>query len=200
MEESTRQFIAEHESDDEEDDHVFVFGGPAGGTNGAGQAGDMAQVLQHWLQQMVGNQANIEVEEEEVNGDDQEEGHARAAEEQGESAGGNAAAAEGPDGEQQQQQRSRTTGQGRNAPNLGIRTGPDGLLTVDLTTLLEGLFGAASGNGDAPNNPFRNLFNMVGNPGDYVFGQRGLDDIITQRKLVLDIIGCPVEVYSNMQS
>jgi hypothetical protein len=27
---------------------------------------------------------------------------------------------------------------------------------------------------------FGGLFNMVGNPGDYVFGQGGLDDVITQ--------------------
>ncbi|KAF9962401.1 hypothetical protein BGZ72_006222 [Mortierella alpina] len=57
--------------------------------------------------------------------------------------------------------------------------------SVSLATLLESIgfdlqYGGAQG---APPNPLGGLgrlFNMVGNPGDYVFGQGGLDDVITQ--------------------
>ncbi|KAF9272428.1 hypothetical protein BGZ68_002423, partial [Mortierella alpina] len=57
--------------------------------------------------------------------------------------------------------------------------------SVSLATLLEsiGFDLQYGGTQDAPPNPLGGLgrlFNMVGNPGDYVFGQGGLDDVITQ--------------------
>ncbi|KAG0207342.1 hypothetical protein BGX28_001392 [Mortierella sp. GBA30] len=61
-------------------------------------------------------------------------------------------------------------------------TRPSRVPSVSLAALLEsmvqlqyGIQGAQNGFGG-----LGRLFNMVGNPGDYVFGQGGLDDVITQ--------------------
>ncbi|TPX32975.1 hypothetical protein SmJEL517_g04014 [Synchytrium microbalum] len=65
------------------------------------------------------------------------------------------------------------------APTTAAAAG--GPETINLMTLLQALF---EGPTDGQPNPLANILNMVGapgtNPGDYVFGQRGLDDIITQ--------------------
>ncbi|CAO3570520.1 unnamed protein product [Mortierella alpina] len=57
--------------------------------------------------------------------------------------------------------------------------------SVSLATLLESIgfdlqYGSAQGASPNPLGGLGRLFNMVGNPGDYVFGQGGLDDVITQ--------------------
>ncbi|KAF9939301.1 hypothetical protein BGZ67_009689 [Mortierella alpina] len=57
--------------------------------------------------------------------------------------------------------------------------------SVSLATLLESIgfdlqYGGAQGGPPNPLGGLGRLFNMVGNPGDYVFGQGGLDDVITQ--------------------
>ncbi|KAJ3300020.1 hypothetical protein HK104_005274 [Borealophlyctis nickersoniae] len=59
--------------------------------------------------------------------------------------------------------------------DIGITTGPDGRPMIDVSGLLQQAFG-----GEGQLNPLMNLLNMVGNPGDYVFGQQGLDEVITQ--------------------
>lgn len=59
---------------------------------------------------------------------------------------------------------------------------------TDLGSILERIFGslnqpgAQQGEGEPfnPANMFSNIFNLSGNPGDYAWGARGLDDIISQ--------------------
>ncbi|EPY50649.1 ubiquitin-protein ligase E3 [Schizosaccharomyces cryophilus OY26] len=60
---------------------------------------------------------------------------------------------------------------------------------ADLGSILERIFGSLNqnegqqGEGETPFNPaniFANVFNLAGNPGDYAWGARGLDDIISQ--------------------
>ncbi|KAI8914723.1 hypothetical protein DFJ77DRAFT_463072 [Powellomyces hirtus] len=186
----------------------ILHGGPdlavGGGAGGAGQPQDVSRLLQGWLQQVLGNAANgitaagparpATTRPATIHTPSGEEGAPPAAEAIGETAGAHAAAAEdnpagtphtgarppqvmagvfpaqfplGPRG----YQISRATGGG----GLGMETP-----VLDLTAVLEGILGVVGPNGEAADNPFRNLFNMVGNPGDYVFGQRGLDDIISQ--------------------
>lgn len=48
----------------------------------------------------------------------------------------------------------------------------------DFDAMLRAMLGAQSG--DDENNPLAQLFGMVGNAGDYVFDQHGVDDIITR--------------------
>ncbi|EEB06551.1 ubiquitin-protein ligase E3 [Schizosaccharomyces japonicus yFS275] len=65
-------------------------------------------------------------------------------------------------------------------------TGAEGPIPIaDLGTTLERIFGSlgaqpANGQGFNPATVFGELFNLAGNPGDYVWGARGLDDIISQ--------------------
>ncbi|KNC96582.1 uncharacterized protein SPPG_08166 [Spizellomyces punctatus DAOM BR117] len=194
-----REFV--HSDEDDHQDEFYVFGGapPAGmglpREGDRGNAGDIAGLIQQWLGQILqpqpgaANNREAGDNQEEHQGDTHEsdsaehhdeEGHALAAEELGEAAGGGAAAAEGPDGTQPRGLRF-TRRPGRRL-NIAIRTGTGGntegnVPTLDLNAVLELLMGANGGDGT---NPLGAFFNMVGNPGDYVFGQRGLDDIITQ--------------------
>jgi E3 ubiquitin-protein ligase RNF115/126 len=52
-------------------------------------------------------------------------------------------------------------------------------LLISSRSMLQQIFGGPE-LAHQPNNPFFDLFNVVGNPGDYVFGQAALDNIITQ--------------------
>ncbi|KAJ3102554.1 hypothetical protein HDU97_000423 [Phlyctochytrium planicorne] len=63
-----------------------------------------------------------------------------------------------------------------NRPNPANPLNPDGPPLYNMAEMLQQiLMGIGIPSADA-----RSLFNMVGNPGDYVFGQQGLDSIITQ--------------------
>ncbi|KAJ3053364.1 hypothetical protein HK097_004458 [Rhizophlyctis rosea] len=77
--------------------------------------------------------------------------------------------------------RNRPHGRGsRRSP--GVRVGADGVPVINLADFLQFAF-TQSGQDAAANggrNPLMSLFNMVGNPGDYVFGSNGLDDVITR--------------------
>ncbi|KAI9106199.1 hypothetical protein DFS34DRAFT_50562 [Phlyctochytrium arcticum] len=170
--------------------------------------GDVAGLLQQWLGQMLGQPqahrrdetggpANTEGATTDTEFDANVEdghGHAPAAEAEGETMGGTPAAAEGPDGAHALPRSRSGPGLGAGGLNFTIRAGPGRAVEtqmqpLDMNPLLEILLGATGGTGDRegtegggprPPNPFAALFNMVGNPGDYVFGQRGLDDIVSQ--------------------
>ncbi|KAJ3156428.1 hypothetical protein HDU89_004210 [Geranomyces variabilis] len=189
--------------------HGGAFGVQLDGS-GVGVAGgppaDVARLLQGWLHQVLGNSANGAPpapgsRPSTIHTPAGEEGHAPAAEVLGETAGAHAAAAEALGDEDPGRRRpaaAAPAGAGGPALMAGAfpGAGPGGLpqgFTVhrttgldgtappllDLTTVLQSLLGMGDQGQEGPN-PLHMFFNMVGNPGDYVFGQRGLDDIITQ--------------------
>ncbi|KAJ3019497.1 hypothetical protein HKX48_002030 [Thoreauomyces humboldtii] len=154
---------------------------PLAGDPGGAHNADVARILQSWLQQMVGEHTNVHIEGQ-IHTPVGEEGHAPAAEALGEAVGAHAAAAERLDSEPEppharagQPVFGRTPRPGRAIPVSNI----NGVPTFDLAAILEGILGVG-GTGGPNANPLQGLFNMHGNPGDYVFGERGLDDVISQ--------------------
>ncbi|KAJ3169692.1 hypothetical protein HDU87_000574 [Geranomyces variabilis] len=189
--------------------HGGAFGVQLDGS-GVGVAGgppaDVARLLQGWLHQVLGNAANGAPpapgsRPSTIHTPAGEEGHAPAAEVLGETAGAHAAAAEALDDDDPGRRRpaaAAPTGAAAGptlmagafpgaGPGLSQgftvhrTTGLDGTAPqmLDLTNVLQSLLGMGDPGQEGPN-PLHMFFNMVGNPGDYVFGQRGLDDIITQ--------------------
>ncbi|KAJ3214012.1 hypothetical protein HDU67_002156 [Dinochytrium kinnereticum] len=71
------------------------------------------------------------------------------------------------------------TPQGGEAPSVNAEETPNARQQAALMNMMEMLQHVLVGAG-VPGADARSLFNMVGNPGDYVFGQQGLDAIITQ--------------------
>ncbi|WBW72096.1 ubiquitin-protein ligase E3, RNF126-like protein [Schizosaccharomyces osmophilus] len=77
-----------------------------------------------------------------------------------------------------------------NTPSEGAQDTQAGAIPIaDLGSILERVFGSLNqnegqtGEGETPFNAaniFSNVFNLAGNPGDYAWGARGLDDIISQ--------------------
>ncbi|KAJ3183167.1 hypothetical protein HDU85_002193 [Gaertneriomyces sp. JEL0708] len=222
-----RTFLPASYDTDEDDDGelVFIAGGggspsrPGGGVghpafamhagttrSGASQQGanDVANMLQTWLQQIMGGSVGVTVNAQSSHGRNQHgtgdtsEGHAPAAEEPGEAVGMGAVAAE--ENPFNHRRSTSNTGGTANIPgafvtgrpiNIGIRAaappsgneGGGGVPILDLTAMLESILGAPSNTSNTNNaftNPFAQMFNMVGNPGDYVLSSSHLDSIITQ--------------------
>ncbi|EPX72321.1 ubiquitin-protein ligase E3 [Schizosaccharomyces octosporus yFS286] len=77
-----------------------------------------------------------------------------------------------------------------NTPSENTQEAQAGAIPIaDLGSILERVFGSLNqnegqaGEGETPFNAanlFSNVFNLAGNPGDYAWGARGLDDIISQ--------------------
>ncbi|TPX38925.1 hypothetical protein SeLEV6574_g07514 [Synchytrium endobioticum] len=185
-------FVEEIDNDDDHprgyDPHANDEDEPVSPIDPAAVSQELARVLQLFLQQLVGNNATISVQtrparegeehgvvittaaatepdESTTNTNQDETGNPTAAITTNESS-------PLPAQHQPSQQQEDTTSRHRGGATEG--TQPE---TINLTQLLQALLEAPT---EGQPNPLAHILNMVGNPGDYVFSQNGLDDIVTR--------------------
>ncbi|KAJ3041808.1 hypothetical protein HDV00_008698 [Rhizophlyctis rosea] len=191
-----RDFIDDEGADEDEEFSFYLGGGPRpAGQNGnadpdrMGNA-ELGNLMQMWLAQILGNNSGgngAETEEESAGAGVRTE-RSQAREVNPESDGrqrgaGDGEGGAGEDGSADEGTSTptphRTSRPRRPRP---VQMGSDGIPTINFADIFQQVLQQSSRDSpsDAPRNPLMALLNMVGNPGDYVFGANGLDDVITR--------------------